>query len=622
VNDQLYHDDVLLEADTQLDSTSGDVTFEGFVDAASDAHGLVVNTPTGHNRFEKLVGTGAIAGSDADGLAYLATDVEGGAGGQTQLAAPAASPSVKTVFDQSYGDSVLLEADQELVSRDGDVIFWKNVEQAGGPHALTVLAGGFVAVGGHIGSPSSRLESVRLESNTDGNGLGDVAFFADGDQGVYASEEIALNTNRAAVPDVATIYKVTLAGPTPGNLTLDAGDSGKVTMGLDADENRVSSDKLTVPNGNLLILAQNATVGDLNALKVTIGGSGLGEALDVLTVNGRVFAPVLLADGTTVIDNGVEIIGNEVMIYTGAIQTVNASGPVVVGTPDGLTTNLDPEAMAGQFLLRAIFPDGETPLTPADMELAAAGDPIVLDIVARGPGFGPLDVIPYVPTEEEKNPSGVANRAAVAERPLRPEELLSFFDCMSLTEDQRFQCEEQYVGAERAASPQAEKLRALAADLFEAEPLPAVSAAPPSAVAAAPAPARTPEERDRRILQAAVDDYQKTRGAQAIDGPEFRRYLETTAGHEDALAILDRYGELLSGVREFGATDEAYEVLKATKLQRIAPRGLSVDALGEAVEAGLTAWPVERGVRVASSDRYDLFQGLESKRLYLVEKGS
>jgi hypothetical protein len=53
----------------------------------------------------------------------------------------------------------------------------------------------------------------------------------------------------------------------------------------------------------------------------------------------------------------------------------------------------------------------------------------------------------------------------------------------------------------------------------------------------------------------------------------------------------------------------------------VAPEGLTVDELGDAVEAGITAWPRDPGVRaVAASDRMYLFRGRDTGRAYLFEE--
>jgi hypothetical protein len=577
----------------------GDVIFDGesvaFESTLDGAQNVAVNAT------DTFFG-GAVGGGTP--LASLTTD----APGETVIAGGV----VNTTGDQTYNDEVLIAADTVLTSSQGNVIFGDDVNgfvdeapelevllQAPAPglvpsgHSLEVVAAEDVRVGGDIGTENP-LRSVSLESNTSGNNEGDVIFDGSGDQTVHAVESITLNTNRASVPDTATIYKTFASeGSDPGSLVFEVTASdGTFAM--------TQNDKLSVPEGELIIRAdEEIRFGDLNALdRVLLEGfntTDTGQATALTRGN----APVLIADGSSKTDNGIEIISNKIQIFASTIAR-EGGGPLYVATPDG------DEAQGigtGEAIQRA-FRESFRALTSDDF--VNPNDPDngpVLDQIATGPGFLPLDVIPYIPSEEEKNPSGTANRNAVAERPLRPDELLSFFDCMEKTEDKRFECEEEYVGTERAASPEAEKLRALAADLFVDS-----------------AAGESPEERDKRILENAVVAYKSGTGAGRVEGEPFRRFVETNPAQADALAILDKYGELLQGVREFGATDEAYQALKSTKLQRITPSGLSTEELGNAVEAGMTARPVETGVRVASSDRFYLFRGLESQRLYLMER--
>ena len=154
--DQTYNDAVLLLADTILTSTTGNITFNNFVDAmdnggAGSDHGLTVNTPMGDNVFNAEVGgdnqddppnTGFMD-SDLDGLEYLITDDTGGTGGQTKFNVADPMVAVTTTLDQTYNDAVLLLADTILTSTTGNITFNNFVDAmdnggAGSDHGLTV----------------------------------------------------------------------------------------------------------------------------------------------------------------------------------------------------------------------------------------------------------------------------------------------------------------------------------------------------------------------------------------------------------------------------------------------------------------------------------------------------
>ena len=154
------------------------------------------------------------------------------------------------------------------------------------------------------------------------------------------------------------------------------------------------------------------------------------------------------------------------------------------------------------------------------------------------------------------------------------------------------------LGAERAESEEAQKVAALASVLF----------------------GETQEQRDRRVLEEAALAYRQQTGAGSVDGADFRRFLETTPDQAEALQILVRYGEMLVGLRGLNVTDQAYEAVKLNKLGQIAPQGIDASTLGDAVEAGITAWPTRPGLRIAASDRFYLFEGMESSSLYLLER--
>ena len=572
--EQAYKDNVTLGANTVLDASA--VTF------GESGTGKTLTSPNASTLLVNAAGTttfhGAVGGTPGGGneLGSLTTD----ALGTTAIN----GGSVTTTGDQTYLDPVAIGANTAL-SAGGDVQLGGDVSGPG--YALTVQAGDDVVIGGNIGSDSERLSQVKLNSGSEG----DIVFNGDGAQGVYADNLIQLNTNRVAPPQDATIYKILGGQAPPGPetdvtlplLELDAGPTGKFEM--------AANDKLSVPNGKLLIMAQNADVADLNALVVQVGSAA--EPVDLITVLNRDLGPVELPDGTTVSDSGRDVNGNQVLWYFNDLN--NQATFFTIGTPTGgeVSANIADSRTTDRVLLRAIFADVSS-LEPADF----FNESNVLDIVPLGPGdIANLDFIPYVPQDEEKNPGAVSNRAAVSQIPLRADELLAWFDCVEA--EKGFECEEEIVGAERATSADADKIRALAADLF----------------------GETQEQRDRRFLEEAVDAYRAGTGARRVDGAEFRRFVETSPQHKEALRVLDRYGEMLAGIREFGVTDEAYDALKSTKLQQIAPASLGVDALGDAVEAGMTAWPRDPGVRVvAASDRMYLFRGRDTGRAYLFEE--
>jgi hypothetical protein len=151
--DQLFNDNVLLRTDTDLIATRGNITFEGFIDAADNGNattssfGLSVNTPNtlatptkGNNFFNDEVGGNNVAGSDPNGLKDLRTDITGIAG-QTKFNFPAGPHTVLTTLDQQYLDAVLLMFDTVLTSTTGDIFFNNFVDAADDGLLLSSIIG-------------------------------------------------------------------------------------------------------------------------------------------------------------------------------------------------------------------------------------------------------------------------------------------------------------------------------------------------------------------------------------------------------------------------------------------------------------------------------------------------
>ena len=152
-NSQTYHDTVLLGANTTLQATTGDITFNDEVDAtdnggAGSDYGLTVNTLAGNNIFRGRVGSGSQVGADSDGLRYLRTDDVALPSGQTRMHMGGPISVLTSGNSQTYHDTVLLGANTTLQATTGDITFNDEVDAtdnggAGSDYGLTVstLAG-------------------------------------------------------------------------------------------------------------------------------------------------------------------------------------------------------------------------------------------------------------------------------------------------------------------------------------------------------------------------------------------------------------------------------------------------------------------------------------------------
>ncbi len=571
---QTYHDAVTLGANTVL--AANDVTFSQTLGSASTtAQDLEVNTSgEGVTTFLGAVGTTPLRDlrTNEDG----STAINGG--------------SVITTGDQSYGDPVAVGGKDVLLDAGNDLSFGDDVTTDGTASMLAVKAGRDIAAGGDIGAGSEHFEVVSLDANlrdggaTDRNGT--ISFTDDALQAVHAVKTIGLSTNQDAPPTVATIFRT--------NAQVGTSSQDRLILDSGGDVSLAQNDKLTVPDGGLLIMGDKVTVGDLNALTVQIGSST--APVQQLTIVRRPAGLIELSNGALVQDHGVDLVGNQVLVYAQSPFASAGSGPIpTIATPEGgaapgeLSDFLIDNRDSGAYLLRVYSTTPGQPVQSADMRTPDE----VADLSEYGPGEGPQDFVPYVPTYEEKNPTAVTNSIAVGTMPPRADELLAWFDCMD--EDLGMQCEEQAIQPQRAVSAPAAKVRENVKQL-------------------------APEEQQRAALQAAVDAYRGKTGQSSVHGAEFRRFVEGSSEQKPALEVLARYGEILVGIREFGATDEAYQELKRERLTRIAPTGISVVELGQAVELGITAWRTEPDRRVAAADRFDLYLGLHPAGLLAPAK--
>jgi len=294
-----------------------------------------------------------------------------------------------------------------IVDAEGDIIFEGDIDTSGGDAVAGAgLDGGTVRLtsaegsvtvegittsgsdavagaGGDAGDVTLQpATSLTLQEIVDGDYFPDAMLeihgdiIAEGGAGVGGADgaggHVALSpAGRSAVSAVATITN----GTDGGDITIRA---GSIEMG--------QNEKFTVVDGDLNLLADGAiTLGDLTVSGdlTVVSGSG------VITALLRETGLVLLADGTTTTDTGLDIICGGTMSITGTVHYGGVAGSSL------------PVFAAGAYA-QPVLAEGSTQLTLTSALSALVYDSTrVLDAVATGeagpPGISPNEFVQTMP---------------------------------------------------------------------------------------------------------------------------------------------------------------------------------------------------------------------------------
>ena len=328
--DQLFNDNVLLRADTDLIATRGNITFEGFIDAADNGNattssfGLSVNTPNtlatpgkGFNFFNDEVGGNNVAGSDPNGLKDLRTDITGVAG-QTRFNFPAGPHTVLTTLDQQYQDPLLLLSDTVLTSTIGDIFFNNFVDAFNDGIVLSSIIG--LTVNTPAGDNEFNAEvgggNLGLDSDLDG-----LEFLITDNTGVTGGET---RLNIAAPAFVAV--KTTNQQLYQDAVLLEADtilSAGNTFLPSASDVTFEQTVRSSIDGANSLTI---------NALDDTTFQGKVGDnsqRLEFLTIS----EPPFNSGGETIIEISTAV--GEASINTALAQTYNE--PVIINSPSDLT---------------------------------------------------------------------------------------------------------------------------------------------------------------------------------------------------------------------------------------------------------------------------------------------
>ncbi len=348
---QTYNDAVLLEQDTVLQATSGNITFLSTIDAADNAgagsdFSLTVNTPSGNNVFEGEVGGNNVAGSDVDGLESLTTDA-GTVSGVTVIDITATPNSVLTATFQTYNDAVLLEQDTVLQATTGNITFLNTIDAAdnagaGSDFSLTVNtpSGNNVFEGEVGGNNVAGLSDVHgLESLTTDAGTVSGITVID----ITATPNSVLTATFQTYNDAVLLEQDTVLQATTGNITflstIDAADNA----GAGSD----FSLTVNTPGGNDVFEGEVggnnvAGLSDVHGLESFTTDAGTAFGVTVLNITATPYS-VLTAGNSQTYNSAVLLAADTVLqAATGNItflSTIDAADNAGAGSDFSLTVN-------------------------------------------------------------------------------------------------------------------------------------------------------------------------------------------------------------------------------------------------------------------------------------------
>ncbi len=476
--------------------------------------------------------------------------------------------TLKTIFDQTYNGNVILDGSTQL---SGRVIQFSDTLEADDSSGheqndeLTVLTDDQVRFFGDIGqSQNSRIELLRILFQPVSNGTPN-AVFGDGSSynsfvtaetlEFFNSDDLdATSSDPIRVPTTATISKLN------GDLTID---TGTFTMGM--------GEKLSVQGNLYLTATEQATLGDLSAIEMTV----TSQLIEILR---RTAGQFLTASAGLLPDAGVDYVANLI-----TFQDLEAGSPNLKLTGSGANPIFglqDPSNIPDWMKAFSTFQiqTDALPLNVSDFNL---------------PDYTWLaDLHPEGASRDD--PSTLYFNQAIPPRP-------SAWNPSSWIPFNRASVEELDINAE-PMTPRAYKSQLMGATLidnvgtnftaWDGKPL-EVSDARIDGTEAAQAVALMHElfgprgkraVRVREVLQNALDQYQRNTGARRIIGFELRRYVKNRPSSLfEAYQTLEDLDLLFGMHRSLGLTPGEYRPIQRRWLDVIRPDGISTLELAEAI---------------------------------------
>jgi filamentous hemagglutinin family protein len=371
--DQTYHapvelenarvddiDGVLTPSNTARLAAGGDVVFDDRLDTSPDAT-VSIELTAGGSADVVVPGTLVVS---SGGMTRLGGDV-GAEGPLGALETGAVGLTRDTSFE--------LGAPAGVVEDPLEPVDWSAfVGRAhfGGPidgaHAMNVAAVGAdemlssITFAGDVGADTAL-------SGLDAGA--DAIYFSGAARSVRVDGDVRLGAvdARDEIPDVATI-----AAP-DGSLEMTVGGkftAGTITPNGGGDPDVASLEKISVAGAFDLRAGEEATVGDVAAVELSIDAPRI-------VWKGRAEGPVLLADGSTITDTGVDMVANDIVLA--AVPEWDGAGatPTLVVGSGGVSA----PGSLGDFEVIRLNDDLDAVTTAS----FAGPDGVVLDLTGNGP---------------------------------------------------------------------------------------------------------------------------------------------------------------------------------------------------------------------------------------------
>lgn len=369
-----------------------------------------------------------------------------------------------------------------------------------------------------------------------------------------AVSDASADTQVPRAPITSTIYKKN------GDLNFIA---DVFTMGI--------GEKLTV-QGNLDIgVLSTATLSDLSALTVRVGSQG-GPAPTIF-IQRRAPGFYLTQNGSTQPDGGIDFVANTIAFDGNIVLTGFGQNPIY-GLADPRTA---PAFMDG-FSVFAVQQNG-LPLTVGAFDWAVSS--VLPDLHPEGASrddpstmFFKNDLVPIPPAWEAEawlpwQRSQLSDLFVFA-RSMNRREYASWLADAAIIDDvgrdlQAWDGRPLPVAAQRLDGEGAKRAVVLFEEIFGAD--------------------GGNVEHLRRVLQRAVDQYQRNTGARRVVGFELRRYVKNRPSSlYQAYQLLEDLDTLFAQHRGLGLTPGEYRPIQGRWLAAIQPEGITTQELAEAVQ--------------------------------------